>query len=360
MATRTSNKILFDSSLRHQVDLRRLAKGQVKKTLSLLEKADRDLSARIRDRLAKFPQGYSDFRSERWKALLADIKAARAEALSAVRGDLTPDLKELATHEAAVEAKAIKAAIPVQVDFAAVSVSQLAAIATQKPFLGHVLGDWFKDLERKDKAGIQRALQLGMAQGESIPDIMRRIAGSTENAFRDGALAQTRRNLEAVTRTAVNEVSNAAREAMWDENADIVTALRWTATLDSRTTLICASRDGHLTPIGDHELPSDAIPLEPPGARPPAHFSCRSIMVAVLDGEEIAKTRPSVTPDKIGPVPAKTIYSDWLKEQSDAFQDDVLGPERADLFRSGKLTLDQFVDHSGKEYTLDQLKGLKR
>lgn len=44
-----------------------------------------------------------------------------------------------------------------------------------------------------------------------------------------------------------------------------------------------------------------------------------------------------------------------LREKSAEFQDDVLGPTRGKLFREG-MTLDRFVDESGKEYTLKQLR----
>jgi hypothetical protein len=38
-------------------------------------------------------------------------------------------------------------------------------------------------------------------------------------------------------------------------------------------------------------------------------------------------------------------------------QDDILGPSRAALFRTGKLKVESFVDNSGKTLTLEQLKG---
>jgi SPP1 gp7 family putative phage head morphogenesis protein len=389
VATPTANSALFDATLRHQVGLRRLASGETRQVLSLLEKADRDLSKQLRERLAKFPQGYTDFTSSRWKAMIADIRALRTETIASAKGQLGSDLKDIGKREAEVEAKAMQAAIPIQFELAAVNATQLAAIATSRPFQGHLLGDWFKGLAKRDQTAIQGALQIGMAQGESIPDIMKRVSGSAENAFRDGTLAQTRRQTEAIVRTAVNHVSNEARGDVWDANSDIVTALRWTATLDGRTSPICRARDGALASVGDKPLPEGSTELRPPGARPPAHFNCRSVMVAVLDGEAIVGTRPSVTDTRrreereadfrkqardeerpiqeirkewadknIGQVPAETTYNDWLKKQPASFQDDVLGKAKADMFRSGDVTLDQFVDQSGKELTVAQLEGV--
>jgi hypothetical protein len=52
-------------------------------------------------------------------------------------------------------------------------------------------------------------------------------------------------------------------------------------------------------------------------------------------------------------------YGGWLKKQPASVQDEVLGIERAKLFRSGKLSIGKFTDDTGKVYTLDQLKKLE-
>jgi hypothetical protein len=56
-----------------------------------------------------------------------------------------------------------------------------------------------------------------------------------------------------------------------------------------------------------------------------------------------------------GPVSNQTTYGGWLKGQSEEFQNDVLGPQRAQLFRSGKVKIDRFTDSNGRVLTLDEL-----
>jgi SPP1 gp7 family putative phage head morphogenesis protein len=71
--------------------------------------------------------------------------------------------------------------------------------------------------------------------------------------------------------------------------------------------------------------------------------NCRSTMIPVTQGNRAAvETRPT--------------YNDWLTNQPESVQDDILGPTRAQLFREGNYTVDRFVDQSGQEYTLDQLR----
>jgi hypothetical protein len=57
-----------------------------------------------------------------------------------------------------------------------------------------------------------------------------------------------------------------------------------------------------------------------------------------------------------GQVAADLTYGQWLKQQSRSVQDDVLGPTRAALFRKGGLTMDRFVDPTGRSYTLAELR----
>ena len=63
-----------------------------------------------------------------------------------------------------------------------------------------------------------------------------------------------------------------------------------------------------------------------------------------------------VTQGNRAAVEARPTYNDWLTTQPESVQDDILGPTRGQLFREGNYTVDRFVDQSGQEYTLDQLR----
>lgn len=384
----TANQAYFNAALRHQIDVRRFQAGEIRAAIKLLSRADRDFVAKLRERLARLGQT-TDFTSRRWKTLLSDIRTLRRVAIEELKTKTAGTLREFSVSETAREAALLERAIPIEVSMATVPVEQLRAIATTEPFRGNRLQEWFETLARSDQKRLREAIQIGMVQGEGIPAIIKRVAGTKEASFADGALASTRREAEAIIRTGVNHVSNSAREEVWDANSDIISALRWTSTLDGRTTPICQARDGMMAPVGDKPLPEGAEPLDPPGARPPAHVNCRSVMVAVIDGVGVLGNRPAVRdtrrPDdretdfraearrtgrpiqeiraewareNIGTVPAKQTYDSWLRQQPAAFQDEVLGPGRAKLFRDGSLSLDQFVDASGKELTLEALQKL--
>lgn len=386
----TANDEYRDAALRHQIGLRRYSAGLNKRIAKLLEKADADLTEKLKARLAKFEGKPMDFTGERWKALLADVKEARAVALAEYRETVRTELGTLSTMEAAREVSVLESSLPIEISFAAVAADQLRAIVSSQPFQGRLLKEWFQTLEQVDQQRLVQALQLGMTQGEPIDDIVRRVVGTRKNNYADGILSMTRRDAQAIVRTAVNHVSNTARNYVWDANSDVIQARIWTSTLDGRTSAVCRARDGHGAPVGDNPLPEGVPPLTPANAKPPAHINCRSVMVAYIDGVGLLGNRPTVadtrTRDKreidfraeakaqgksiqdvrkewaernVGRVPAATTYQDFLGRQSAAFQDEVLGKTKGVLFRKGGLNVDQFVDRNGTELTLDQLAATK-
>lgn len=153
-------------------------------------------------------------------------------------------------------------------------------------------------------------------------------------------------------RTLANSTSVTARNNFFKANQSYFDGYEWVAVLDSRTSLICASRDGKVYPITDD-------PEKSP--KPPAHFSCRSTITPKLKpqyekSDKEPKRRPATGAAGQKKVNSKTTYESWLKRQPKEFQDDVLGPSRGRLFRNGGLTLSKFVDQQGKTLTLDELR----
>lgn len=383
-----ANQEYFDAALRRQISVRGYTMTQIREIQAILENADKKLVEELRKRLGKIvgAAGGIDFQSARFKELLKDIREMRVEVIREARTELRAKLLQFGRTEADFEKDLVELTVPIELTLNAVAADSIRDAVTKQPFQGRTLGQWWDSLSAADQRALTDAIQMGLANGEDVDTIVRRVVGTRARSYSDGALAITRRNAEAVVRTAINHVSNAAREALWEGNEDIILALRWTSVLDGRTSAVCRGRDGALAPVGGKPLPKGSRMLQPPDARPPAHVSCRSIMVAVLDEAGIVGTRPFVTDTRtserrrvdfreiarekgisvqearsrwaaanIGQVPAETSYNDWLARQSHAFQDRVLGKTKARLFRTGKIRLDQFIDRRGNELSLDEL-----
>jgi len=68
------------------------------------------------------------------------------------------------------------------------------------------------------------------------------------------------------------------------------------------------------------------------------------------DTKDVKTTRASMN----GQVSSELNYDRWLRKQPKQFQEDVLGREKAKLFRAG-LKMDRFVDDGGREFTLKEI-----
>ncbi len=333
---RTANERYLDSALRHQVGLARATSGESRRVLEELEAADRELSRWLRTQLPK----QTPAATKRFRRMLDGALKRRRATHKAFRKLVRSDLFEVARMEADFERRLLQAVLPKGTKLVPAGAGALRRAVTSTQMRGRVLREWFTSWERADLRRLKDELVIGVQEGARTNAIMAEIAGTRADGFTQGALATTRRQADAVIRTTVDGVANAAREELWLENPDLIRGLVWTSVLDEKTTAVCRARDGRVAPIANKPLPSGVKRLIPPGARPPAHVRCRSVMTAWLVG---------------GPQPRKLDYGQWLTQQSTTFQDGVLGQTKARLWRKGKMRLTGFVDTAGNELTLAQL-----
>ena len=339
----TVPKALLDESLRHQVNLGRYQTSVVHNIIGLLNDSDKDLVAQIAARAGK-----DNFTTDRLTALLEETRKLIKEATDTAAKNTAELLTDFASHEAEWGASILNKMTFSQLDIVTPTAETLAAIVTDVPFQGALLHEWYDKLAADKQHGVTQQLRLAQAQGETTDQMVARIAGTKAGGYEDGVLAISRRHAEAVARTATSHTANNAQQLLYKENDNIMQGWVFLATLDGRTTLICASLSGTKWPVGE-------------GPIPPRHFRCRSFSIPLLKtwkelGINIDEIPPSTRASVGGQVPADMSYSDWLKTQPQHVQDDMLGKARGQLFRDGGLTVDKFTDSTGNIYSLEELK----
>ena len=362
LAMATINDRLLDEAVDHAIDLTRYSTSVVRRLIATLNRADARLTAALTEALLQLDR--ESFTVQRLESLLQSVRGINADAYGLLLKELTSELSEYAGYEAAYQTQAMRGTVPsaVQLFFPvqAVSPAQVYAAAMSRPFQGRLLKEWAANLEESRLTLIRNAVRSGYVEGQTTADIVRKIRGTKALNYADGLLDRSRREVDSVVRTALSHTAQTARQAMTDASADLIKAVRWHSTLDSRTSATCRVRDGlqytadkKHTPIG-HKVPWG----DGPGR---IHFCCRSISVPVLKswrelGLDIDDMPPGTRASMDGQVPADMTYGQWLGKQSAARQDEILGPERARLLRDGKATFDKFTDDRGKWLTLDQLR----
>lgn len=330
----SANTWLIEALTRHQIFLERRSSGIINELDPVLERMSRDIKQRL-------IAARTDFQVYRLERLLRDLQQVIELSGSEYGQQLQLALEELSEYEAGFTQRALENVVNVPI--ATPAPEQLIASVTQAP-ARIVQGDNIVNLTvpqlvdqftRSKRDQVLQAVRAGFIAGDPLDVTVRNISSITDR--------QMRRQAGAMVRTATNHMATQARSKTYAENRDVLDGEEWTSVLDGRTTLICMGRDGRVYPVGE-------------GPHPPAHFACRSVRVPKVRDEFTLFRGKGERASKDGPVNAQVTYGGFLKRQSKEFQDEVLGPERARLFRSGKVSLDRFVDEQGRKLTLAELR----
>lgn len=356
----SANEDIAQAATVHAVDLRRFDAKTRKDVLVLLEQLEKALIDSLR--LSGIEgegqvQTLTPFQRQRAERLLASVTETIRTAYRGIDFSMSDQLAGLSESEGIWVKTILDRGLGIDTLTTIPGPNFLRAIASDVLIQGAPSSEWWArqagDLVEKFGDEVRQ----GMIAGDTNSKIVQRIRGTRAAGYKDGIMEATRRNAEALVRSSVQSVANAAHLATARENSDVVKGVEQISTLDGRTTVICISYsektwdlDGK--PIG-HKLPFNG--------GPPRHWNCRSILVPLLKSflelgvnrDEIpTSTRASLD----GQVPADMTFQTFLDGKSKAFQDDLLGVGRADLWRDGKITLTGLLDQKGRPLTLEQLR----
>lgn len=335
-------QLIHDVTVRFQVYLERLKAGEVRR----MDATIRQLDAAVRKAVTDIGDAPSRAKLER------KLSALRKQMLSISDKNAETYLKTLrkfSGYATEFHGSTINLVLPATAP--ALTTSSTAAVwagvlAQPIQATGTMLDSFVDTWGQAATARVEGAIRTGYAQGMTTEEIVRKIRGTKANNFGDGILGGvTKRDANAMVRTSLQHVNNAAQQMVYDDNSDIIEGYIWISTLDSRTSSTCRSLDGQFFKTGK-------------GPVPPIHINCRSTTIPKIKGVDLLSNTTRASKD--GQVPANQTYYEWLKSQPDAFQDDALGTTRGQLFRDGGLSAKQFadlnLDKSFQPLTLDEMR----
>lgn len=361
---RAAQERVVEALSRHAAYLHRAATAQVNDLHWAITELGQQLAGLISERLeALTPAELSalargKYTTKRLKSLKKAIDGWAEKLESETMQIALPGFESLAGHEAEYAREMLVQATESEFPAAPTAAAAYKA-AKQQPVLGEMLENMLKDVPARTKTMVYSTIRQGISEGSTTDEIVRALRGTKSLQYKDGVLQTTRVAAERAVRTGRNHISNVAYSETY--RALGVTEVVWTSTLDGRTSMICASRDGKRYKV------DEAHPT------PPAHPNCRSVLAPSFDGD-IMGERPYVrafkpigkvpkdqrTDDMVGQVSAKTTYAKWFARQPASFQREWLGPTRYKLYKQGGYKIERFVDPTGRQLTLDELKARDR
>lgn len=347
LRARTVDLLRYDAALRRDV-------------LAQLKIMEKKLVEHLQD---SGLDGLTPYQLERTESLLFLVRETIATSYRDINQAMAEELTGLAADQVKFAGATVDDAMGVRMMDVGFTETQLGVIARGALIEGSPAAEWWAAQAGDTLQRFTQAMREGVIAGETNDQLVRRVVGTRANGYADGIMATSRRNAMSLVRTSVQSAANTANLAVWErkENDDLIKALVHLSTLDSRTTLICIARSGKQWTIETHQPIGHELPFK----NPPVHWQCRSILTPVIksfaelgiDATEVPKsTRASMD----GQVPEDITFDEWMKQKGPEFQDKLLGPGRAKLWREGKITLTDLVDQSDRPLTLAELRGQRR
>lgn len=337
------------------VDLTRYDAALRRKVLKILRQLQSDIVQAI-ERADPTAPARTAFQQRRLAALTATVNKTIAEAFKDINKQLKGDYIRLGKLSSQNVLNTINSTVGVELATVTLAPEALTLLASNFLIEGAKSADWWKEQDKALRFKFKSEMQMGMARGETLYQLMRRVRGTRAGGFTDGIMQGVRRNAETLVRTSVINLNNDATLATYQANGDIISGVAWLATLDTRTTHICAALDGlawdlNYEPIGHTQ--------QFPG--PTAHWGCRSTQTPIIRGVDDLPPRkrkgiPEGTRASMdGQVPEAINFDKWLRKQGKSRIVDILGPKRYAIWKEHNLSMTDLVDQYNNPLTIDQL-----
>jgi len=139
----------------------------------------------------------------------------------------------------------------------------------------------------------------------------------------------------------------------------VIRGMMQLSTLDSHTTPICIAYSGAKWDLTGNPIEGNTLPYN---GGCPRHPNCRSIIIPImrsmkeLTGLNIPEKKTGTRASDLGQIKADITFERFLNMHNDEYVNKLLGVGKADLWRKGKITLQQLVDQTGRPLTLKELK----
>lgn len=336
--------ILALLAIERQLDVSRLAAGFTNEMLVLLAEVRSEVAAKLQE------ADLTSYQRSRLEILLAETGEIIQAGFADLDTDLHDKLGDFVLQEGAWFVESANQAIGVSVMQGVASQPLLAALSEPDFLQGAPLSDWISRQGEQASFRLAQAVRLGVAQGETTQQIVRRL-----DAEVFGIAA---RDMESLVLTATNTAGSKARLASYRANPDVIKGMRQLSTLDGRTSDVCMAYSGAEWTLEGVPINGTRLPFR---GGTPRHWRCRSMIVPITKtfrelGLDVPEFSPSTRAGMDGPVSADITFDDFLKSKGKAFQDERLGDGRAELWRSGQITLAQLLNQKGNPLTLDQLR----
>lgn len=330
----SAEKFLTEAYTRRQVFIQRFANG----TWQELKPLFNDIAQQIEQRIKLSD---NEVRQKSLARLLQDVESVMEEGRQQFDSDLRKQLVEFAEEEIDFDNQTYSQVVTEPLEnteefnygaIVAGAVAGLTVGTAEQRVTNEQMSERLFTNTSKEVKGV---ISTGVIAQTNFSELLKRVRQKVGTKLPN--LART------VIATSTNNVESAARQAFTTANGVIFGEERYVAVLDTRTTLTCAGLDGNIYPVNQ-------------GPTPPLHYNCRSTRVPIPRSRFI---RPQAANLAVG---RNQTFAQFLNNQPQSFKDEFFskfrnGAELQRLAQQGGLNVNQLIDPSGAQMTLDEIRG---
>jgi len=240
------------------------------------------------------------------------------------------------------------------------SAAQIGSMVQDEKLGGKYLDDWLWSAMREENGALKAEIASAQIRGVGYKELMGELGGRYDNML---SAKGNKQNIETVTKSYIQSANAKAHEDIYEANKDIIDRVEWSAIMENGNTTTgrgtcprCAALDGEQYK-STKSAPS--CPLHPRCRCMllPITKTWRELGIDVDEMDEIHEKWYIRSPGRkiLSKGTIDGNYADWWMTRSKSFQDNAIGPTRADLVRSKQIGFNDIVDKNGKLILLKDL-----
>jgi hypothetical protein len=241
------------------------------------------------------------------------------------------------------------------------SASQIASMVQDEKLGGKYLDDWLWGALREENGALKAEIAASQIRGVGYKQTMRELGGRFSNML---SAKGNKQNIETITKSYIQSANAKSHEDIYKANANIINAVEWSAVFEAGnidsgrgTCPRCMALDGNKYPSTDESPPC------------PLHPRCKCMLLPITKtwkelGFDIEEMEPIYEKWYIRSPGRKILqtgtingnYAQWWGTRSKKFQDNAIGPTRANMVRADVIDFADIVDNQGNLITINELR----
>ncbi len=235
------------------------------------------------------------------------------------------------------------------------SATQIASMVQDEKLGGKYLDDWLWSAMREENSALKAETASAMIRGTGYKELMTELGGRYDNML---SAKGNKQNIETVTKSYIQSANAMAHEEIYEANKDVMEGVEWSAIMENGNVTTgrgtcprCAALDG---------AKYDSVAKAP---NCPLHPRCRCMLLPITkswkellgDDFDIPEMEEVYNKWYIRSPGRKILqkgtiegnYADWWLTRGKKFQDESVGPTRANMIRQGDILMADLVDKHG-------------